>query len=213
MSAEIQPASAQSSKSHSQLELRDRIAERAPAVLKFVKEKPIVGWRLNSDRLEDIPKAIRERLGDADDTNYSQAYLVENRGTIIALQMDGETPDFYIIKKAAYETQYEEVDLVEALSEHAALAAWVKMHPQLAAEFSAGSRAIVGARKTGVVDMMKVSDLGFEIQKPLVIQSPWGEQSKPAGQEGYLALDAASGKYYLVNQSNSGHPLSYVPAP
>ena len=213
MSAETPPASAQSPKPQSQTELQNRIAERAPHVLKFVKEKPIVGWKLTSDRFEDIPTAIRERLGDIDSTKYSRAYLAENKGTIIALQMDGDKPDFYIIKKAAYEAHYEEVDVTQTLQNNAALAAWVKAQPQLAEKFTASSGAVVGARKTVVVEMMKLSDLGFAIEKPLVIRSPWGEQSKPAGKEGYLAVDASSGEYYLVNQGGSGHPLSYVPAP
>lgn len=213
MSAEMQPATAQPSAPHSQKELQTRIAERGPAVLKFVKEKPIVGWKLTSSRFEDIPAEIRKHLGDVDDTKYSEAYLSENKDAIIALQMDGEKPDFYIIKKAAYETQYEEVDVTETLQKHATLAAWVRAQPQLAMKFSVESGAIVGVRKTAVVEMMKLSALGFATDKPMTIQSPWGTQTKPAGQDGYLAVDATSGEYYLVNQGSSGHPLNYVPAP
>ncbi len=213
MSAETPPALAQSPKPQSQIELQNRIVERAPHVLKFVKEKPIVGWKLTSDRIEDIPTAIRERLGDVDSTKYSRAYLAENKGTIIALQMDGEKPDFYIIKKAAYEAHYEEVDVTQTLQNHAALATWVKAQPQLAEKFTANSGAVVGARKTVVVEMMKLSDLGYSTDQLVTIQSPWGTQTKPAGQDGYLAVDATSGEYYLINQGSSGHPLNYVPAP
>ncbi len=213
MSSEMRPGSAQPSNPQSQGELRTRIAERGPEVLKFVKEKPIVGWKLTTSRFEDIPKAIRDHLGSVDSTTYSQAYLQENKGTIIALQMEDEKPDFYIIKKAAYEAHYEEVDLTQTLRKQGAVAAWLQAQPQLAAKLSAESGAIVGARKTVIVEMMKLSGLGFAIDRPVTIQSPWGTQTKPAGQDAYLAVDAASGEYYLINQARSGHPLSYVPAP
>lgn len=212
MSAGAPSASAQSAQVQTQAELQSRIAARKPAAQRFVKDKPLVGWVLKSDRFEDIPKAIREHLGDVDQTNYTQGYLKENQGTIIALQMDDDKPDFYIIKKVAFDADYSEVEAAVAFKRNPALVAWMQTEPELENMLKAGTDALVGARKSVRVEMFKLSALGYEVDKPVTIQSPWGKQSKPAGEEAYLALDRASGEYYLINQDDEGYPLSYVPA-
>ena len=170
-----------------------------------------MGWVLTGSRLEAIPDAIREHLGAVDSTKYSPAYLAENQGTIIALQMDGEKPDFYIIGKAVFETDYSTVDVATALEQNPELAAWIKTRPQMEKMLAAKDGALVGARKSVQVEMIKLSALGYGMDEAVTIQSPWGEQTKPAGQEAYLARDRASGEYYLVNQGEDGNPLSYAP--
>ncbi len=211
MSTDAQSASTQAAEVQTQTELQSRISAHKPAVQRFVKKKPLVGWVLQSSRLGDIPKAIREHLGDVDKTKYTQAYLEENKGTIIALQMDDDHPDFYIIKKAAFDADYAAVEVAVALRENPALRAWVETEPELATMLKAGTDAIVGAHKSVQVKMLKLSELGYALEAKITIQSPWGQQSKPAGEEAYLAQDRSSGQYYLVNQDDKGHPLSYVP--
>ncbi|MCP5084475.1 MAG: hypothetical protein GY948_22525 [Alphaproteobacteria bacterium] len=211
LSAGAQSASAQTAQVQTQAELQTRIAAHKPATHRFVKDKPLVGWVLKSSRFEDIPQAIREHLGDVDKTKYTQDYLEENQGTIIALQMDDDKPDFYIIKKVAFDADYSEVEVAAALGRNPALIDWMKTEPELAKILKTGPDAIVGARKSVQVEMLKLSALGYALERPVTIQSPWGEQSKPAGEEAYLAPDRASGQYYLINQGDKGHPLSYVP--
>ncbi|NNF77543.1 MAG: hypothetical protein HKN05_05895, partial [Rhizobiales bacterium] len=157
------------------------------------------------------PQAIREHLGDVDKTNYTQDYLEENQGTIIALQMNDDKPDFYIIKKVAFDADYSEVEVAEALAQNPALVAWMKTEPELAKVLKSGADAMVGAHKSVQVEMLKLSALGYALETPVTIQSPWGEQSKPPGEEAYLAKDRASGQYYLINQGDKGYPLSYAP--
>lgn len=211
MSAGAQSTSAQTAKVQTQTELQSRVAAHKPATWRFVKERPLVGWALKSSRIADIPQAIREHLGDVDKTKYTQAYLEENKGTIVALQMDGDKPDFYIIKKAAFDVDYSEVEVAVALRRNPALVAWLETEPELAKMLKAGADAIVGAHKSVQVEMLKLSALGYGLEATVTIQSPWGQQSKPAGEEAYLAQDRASGQYYLINQDDKGYPLSYVP--
>ena len=213
LSADAPAAKAQAADVQSQAELQSRVAKHKPAAQRFVKKKPVVGWLLTSDQIDDIPAAIRAKLGDVDKTKYDQAYLAENKGSIIALQMDGDKPDFYIIGKSTYETKYEPVEAAAALKQNPALAAWLAAQPELSDKVASAKDAIVGARKSKRVEMIRLSALGYKPAMPVTIQSPWGEQSKPAGQDAYLASDDSSGQYYLINQDESGNPLSYEPAP
>lgn len=211
MNADVQSSSPQTATVQSQSELKSRIAERVPRFVDYVKEKPLVGWTLKRSDLDDVPEVVRTQLGAVDSTKYSPSFLADNRGTIIALQMDGSKPDFYIIRKAAFDTQYEEVELEQALQKNPALTAWVKAQPGLAEDFEAHKDMLQGAHKAMPVKMIKLSDLGYSIDQPVTIQSPWGGQTKPAGEDAYLALDVLSNDYYLVNQGDEGNPLSYVP--
>ncbi len=212
LSAEGPAALAQSAGVQTQAELQSRIAQHKPATQRFVKARPVVGWVLTGERIEDVPQSIRSALGDVDQTKYDRAYLAKNKGSIIALQMDGDTPDFYIIGKTTFETTYEPVAREDALKQNPALTDWLAAQPELSKKVAAEKDAIVGARKSKRVEMMKLSALGYKPAMPVTIQSPWGEQSKPAGQDAYLAHDGSSGQYYLINQDENGNPLSYEPA-
>lgn len=211
MCADVQSSSAQIVEVQSQSELKRRVASRAPQVMEYVKEKPLVGWCLPTGKLEDVPEAIRAQLGGADNTTYSSSFLARNKGTIIALQMDAAKPDFYIINKAAYLAHYEKLGADEALRENPALVSWISAQPGLSAAFEAQKHMLQGARKADPVKMMKLSDLGYTVDQSVTIQSPWGEQTKPAGKEGFLAQDVTSAEYYLINQNDAGNPLNYVP--
>ena len=90
----VRPAIAQASEVQSQAELQSRIDANHPGKTGFVKDCPILGWSIKTNQFEDIPEAIRVHLGEVDQTKYTEEYLAENIGSIVALQMNGDEPDF-----------------------------------------------------------------------------------------------------------------------
>ena len=58
--------------------------------------------------------------------------------------------------------------------------------------------------------MIKMSEIGYPIEAEVRIQSPWGEQTKPAVKEAYLVFDEGQNQYYMVNTDDHGNPISYV---
>ncbi|MFH1505476.1 MAG: phosphotransferase, partial [archaeon] len=59
----------------SQENLRSRITYHVPQEHGFVKDAPIMAYRITSDRFEDIPEEIRRHIGAVDRTKYTQEYL------------------------------------------------------------------------------------------------------------------------------------------
>jgi hypothetical protein len=69
-------------------------------VYSFVKDLPILAYRIASAKFSDIPVSIGSVLGAVDSTKYTEEYLSQNIGSVIALQMNGDKPDFYVIGKS-----------------------------------------------------------------------------------------------------------------
>ena len=208
-----QKAFSQDAKVRTQAELQQRISERSPAMPAFVKDLPILGWTLASDQIEDLPKWIRDELGSVDQTGYTSEYLAKQVGSIVALQMTGSGPDFYVIGKDVFDSKYEVVPVEEVIAKNAKLMGRLENVPDVMELLEARDASLVGALKTVPVDMIRFSDIGYDIEEAITIQAPWGEQTKPSGQGGFLVFDATENQYYLVNQGEDGNPLSYIPAP
>lgn len=208
----IAPAVAQAQDVQSETMIAERISQNNPTAEAYIKDRPILGWTLTSDRFEDIPDAIRDSLGSVDSTGYDQSYLAENKGSIIALQFRKDGPDFYIIGKSTFEETYELVPLDEVAAKNSRLIERLDLAPEVKTMFEEQTEGMVGALKTTPVDMLRTSDLGYAIENALTIQAPWGEQTKPEGADAFLVWDSGENQYYMVNADADGLPSSYVPA-
>lgn len=71
----------------SQEELTARVEKHAPSKELYIKDRPILGWKITGDKLADLPEAIRGPLGSVDSTSYDDAYIAKNVGSVVALQM------------------------------------------------------------------------------------------------------------------------------
>ena len=205
------PAFAQSDEVQTQSMIAERVSQHNPAAEAYVKDLPILGWKLTSDQFEDIPDAIRSNLGSVDDTGYDQAYLAQNTGSIIALQFNKEGPDFYIIGKDTFDEKYELVPLEDIAAKNTRLIERLDLAPEVKAMFEDQTQGMVGALKTTPVEMLRVSALGYATDDALTIQAPWGEQTKPEGADAFLVWDSGENQYYIVNADSDGLPSSYVP--
>ena len=192
--------------------LKAAVAAHAPAKTAFIKDQPILAWTLSSDRVEDLPEAIRDALGDVDQTGYAPEYLARNIGSVIALQMEDDGPDFYVIGKSTFESDYATVPVEEVAEKNARLVERLDMLPEVKALFEARDPSMTAVRKTTEVEMIRMSDIGLSTDREITIASLWGEQSKPAGQDGFLVHTEERDQYYLVNEGDDGLPLSYVPS-
>ncbi|MFH1505477.1 MAG: hypothetical protein ABIE94_00630, partial [archaeon] len=191
--------------------LRGRITYHEARTYGFVKDAPIMAYRITSDRFEDIPEEIRRHIGAVDRTKYTQEYLRQNIGSVIALQMDGDKPDFYIIGKDTFDKKYRLVASAEVGQKNAKLMGRLEGVDGMKALVASGNANIVGVLKTVPVPMIRMSEIGYDTAEEVVIQSPWGEQTKPAGQDAFLVFDEGQDMYYMVNSDAEGNPLSYVP--
>ncbi len=205
------PALAQAGDVQTQAMIAERVAQHSPTAEAYIKDRPILGWQLTSDRFDDIPVAIRDNLGTVDATGYDQAYLTENAGSIIALQFSKDGPDFYIIGKDTFDDAYELVPLDDVAAKNARLIERLDLAPEVKAMFQDQAPGLVGALKTTPVEMLRLSDLGYVTDDALTIQAPWGEQTKPEGADAFLVWDKGEGQYYMVNADADGLPSSYVP--
>ncbi|WP_298855424.1 hypothetical protein [uncultured Ruegeria sp.] len=192
--------------------LTSRVAEHSPQKEIYIKDRPILGWSLTSDSLEDIPAPIREALGSVDATGYDANYLAENKGSIVALQMRKDGTDFYIIGKETFDSKYELVALDEVAEKNRRLVERLSMAPEVQAMFNQRAAGLVGALKTTPVEMIRISGLGYDLNQELTIQAPWGTQTKPANEDAFLVWDSGENQYYMVNASADGNPSSYIPA-
>lgn len=196
----------------SQAELTTRVEANAPTKELYIKDRPILGWKITSDKLADLPEAIQSALGSVDSTSYDDAYIAKNVGSIVALQMSKTGPDFYVIGKETYTSKYEPVALSEVAAKNGRLVKRLEMAPAVKALFDAKDKGLTGALKTVPVEMVRLSALGYATSEEVTIQSPWGTQTKPADQDGFLVFDSGESQYYMVNQGEDGNPASYVPA-
>jgi hypothetical protein len=189
--------------------LKQVVDEMKPPKHIFIKDQPILTWQITSS-FADIPAEIRAFLGSVDNTVYTEEYLEKNIGSAIALQIS-DKPDFYIIGKATFDSKYTIVPFDDVLSKNGKYVGKLK---------SAGLASLIDGRSSGLrvalkvapVEMVKMSQLGLPVTDEIVIESPWGEQSKPAGRDAYLPFDASNNKYYMVNTGDDGLPLGYIPA-
>ncbi len=186
-------------------------SEKQPMQYRFIKDAPVLGYRIISNRFEDIPQAIVKHLGEVDQTKYTQDYLQQNIGSVFSLQMNGDKPDFYPIGRATFETKYRSVERVQVSQKNPKYLGKLNQHiPEL---LQGNDPNLIAVLKIVPVSMIRMSDLGYEINAKVVIESPWGQQTKPAGQDAYLVFDESKQQFYMVNSDANGLPLSYIHAP
>jgi hypothetical protein len=187
-----------------------------PRKKSFIKDTPVLGYRIETDDFNDFPEEIRKHIGAEDQTKYTPEYLRKNKGSVIALQMNKDKPDFYLIGKDTYlgneqqAAKYKNVPLDEVTWRNSAY--FEKLKGQIPGTIESSDSKLVGILKTTPTEMVKMSDLGFPIGVESKIESPWGDtQTKPAGKDAYLVFDEGKQKYYMVNTGEDGLPLSYIP--
>ena len=79
--------------------------------------------------------------------------------------------------------------------------------PDVLALLEQRDASLVGALKSVPVEMIRFSNIGYNTIDQVIIQSPWGEQTKPVSQDGFLVFDSSENQYYMVNQSENGDPI------
>ena len=84
-------------------------------------------------------------------------------------------------------------------------------HPGVRALLSDRKPPLTGALKVEPTTMIRMSALGCAVKTEVTIQSPWGGQTKPAGQDAFLVFDDTQKQYYLVNVDDKGLPIGYLP--
>jgi len=176
----------------------------------FIKDAPVFGYRITSGRFEDIPLTIRQHLGAVDQTKYTPEYLEQNIGSVFALQMNGDKADFYVIGKATFDAKYAAVSAEQVAQKNGKYLG--KLAQQVPELFAIADANLVAVLKMTPVPMVRMSDMGYALESKVTIESPWGEQTKPAGQDAFLVFDESKQQFYMVNVGADGLPLSYVPA-
>lgn len=177
----------------------------------WIKDAPVLGYRITSKRFEDIPAAIRKHIGAVDATKYTESYLEQNIGSMFALQVkDNGSADFYVIDKAFFEIKYVPTALSEVQKKNTKVFNKVMA---LMPDMNVNDPNLVGGLKKAPVKMYSLAQLGFPVGTPLAIQSPWGTQVRTPGQDAKITWDAANNMYYMINlEPTTQYPISYVPS-
>lgn len=186
------------------------IKKHSPETLKYVKDRPVVGYVLTVASFDRLPQVIQKYLGGTDSTKYTNEYIKANRASIVALQMNGDKPDFYIIDRNVFVQKYKSVPVAEVAVKNAKLWKALGAHPEVSTLLS--DKKLTGALKVEPTAMIRMSALGYAVKTEVTIQSPWGGQTKPAGQEAFLVFDDTQNQYYMVNIDAKGLPIGYLPA-
>jgi len=184
--------------------INDQMTQYNPSKTNFTK-KPVMGYRITSDRFEDIPLAIRQHLGAVDQSKYTPEYLRENIGSVILLQMKDDQPDFFVPPKASL-SNYKEIGIDQVNAGNSDLIGHLTRLNVMQIS------GLVGMVTTEVVGMVKMSDIGYNIDDQVVIETPWGDQTKPAGKDAYLRWTDSLKQYTMVNSENGSNPINWVPA-
>ena len=178
-------------------------------IYRFIKNAPVFAYSITSSVMEDIPCTIRGYIGDVDKANYDTDYLLNSVGGVVILQMNGASPDFYIIQKVSFESKYMIVDAKDVpIRSETMYNNLIKIDGMPA--ILADNKNVIAALKTAPVEMAKLSDIGYPITEAITIQSPWGLQTKPAGNDAYLIFDAGVSMHYMVNSAMDGNPICYT---
>lgn len=185
-------------------------AKKAP-LLSFVKDVPSLAYRITSKSWKDIPIEIRQRLGWMDQTKYPENFLEDKVGSVIMLQMNGDQPDFYILAKEVFDQKYRVVERGAVVAKNSKYL--TRVTPHLGLGTATTDAKLIAVQNMSTTPMTRMSDLGYPVDQEVTIESAWGAQTKPAGQDAFIVHDTTNGKYYMVNvDTSTGLPASYVPA-
>ena len=184
--------------------INDLMAHHKPQKSKFTK-KPVMGYRITSPRIEDIPEAIRQNLNAAGRRKYIENYLRDNIGSVILLQMQDDNPDFFVLPKTSLEN-YKEVSLKQVQAGNSDL---ISHLTRLNVMQISG---LVGMASTEVVEMVQMSDIGYSIEDEVIIKNPFGDQTKPKGKNAFLRWTTSLDQYTMVNSENGRDPINWIHA-
>lgn len=176
----------------------------------FIKNMPIFAYKIKSNDANDIPEVLLKNLGKVDNTTYSDNYFKNNIGGAIALQFNGSEFDFYVISKDKFIENYTQINLSDVMEKNKKLTNLLLLS-KISYLFTENNINIVGALKKEPVSMIKMSEVGFDIKDKIVIESPWEEQTKPAGKDAYLVYELDKKAYYMINVGEDNFPIGYVP--
>ncbi|MCL2143967.1 MAG: hypothetical protein FWH43_00510 [Endomicrobia bacterium] len=168
-----------------------------------------------------IPAFVAERLGLADNTEYSAKDFIV--GGVIAAQPYGNRIETYIPTEKALKTKYQND---KRLTDSASITDRVTSSERFAIVLSKDENSdiirqlIQEGKIQGILPqasvttrMIKTSELGYPVDTELIIHSPLGDtQTKKAGVDAYIVIeDMGNGKfqYYMVQEDN-GLPVNYI---
>ncbi|MGY3804732.1 hypothetical protein ACWNT8_11750 [Pigmentibacter ruber] len=176
----------------------------------FIKNMPIYAYKITNNDINNIPEIILKNLGRIDNTTYSTDYFKKNIGSVIALQLRDNEFDFYIIDKEKFNELYIQISIHDVMEKNKKLTNGL-INSKIGYFFSDNNSNLVGILKIEPVNMIKMSEVGFNIKEEITIESPWNEQTKPAGMDAYLVYESDKKSYYMVNTEESGLPIGYMP--
>ncbi|WGL60046.1 hypothetical protein QEJ31_00315 [Pigmentibacter sp. JX0631] len=180
------------------------------SVHQFIKNLPIYAYKLTTGVESEIPEVILKNIGKIDNTQYSSDYFKKNIGSAVALQLRGSEFDFYVIDKDKFNNLYRQVSIPDVMEKNIKLTNFL-LHSKIGYIFSENNANLVGIIKLDPVNMIKMSEVGFSIKDEITIESPWEEQTKPAGIDAYLVYESDKKAYYMVNVEENGLPIGYIP--
>lgn len=214
LSTPRQIVTAQELKKRIEIATIEILGTQAVTTRAYIKDVPVIGWKIASPRVMDLPAAIQAHLGRIDATSYGDD-ISQYVGSYIMLQStrrDGQLLyDFYPVGKNTFVSSYQEVPVTSVEQKNPKLVADLNADPAIAALIAGPNQHLSGLLKTTQVEMYRASDIGFSIDQPLEIESPWGTQTKPKGRDAFLVWEAKRSMYYMVNADDQGLPISYMP--
>ncbi|MEK6775131.1 MAG: hypothetical protein AABY64_14415 [Bdellovibrionota bacterium] len=196
----------------SQSAIVNAVAFSHPTIQSFIKDAPVYFYVIQSARIEDLPKTIYENLGALDKAKYTPEYLASRiqPGNVVALQVSKGALDLYPISKETFNSKYKVVSATNVIEKNK------KLHQELVdsnlGNFITAGVNIIGGLKVEPVKMILMSELGFSIKDCVTIESPYGQQTKPADHDAYLAFHEGRQQYYMINADNNGLPTAYIKA-
>lgn len=195
----------------SQEDMKALTAPKAKFLKTYEKQAIAVIKYKDADKLAD---SVKQHLGGVDNAKYKKPLSDDHwKKGAIAIQFDGDTPDFYPIDGGTYSEQYNKITKEILGKKNKAL------HDKL-------SDAILGDKTSNSweylqkkpVSMYQLSDLGkvackatISKQDVIRIEEPWGTQDKKKGVHAFLVEETKGGEksFYMVNGDGRDLPIAY----
>ncbi len=185
------------------------------------RKVPVLAFRIPTDPLNEIPRAVLVSLGFLDnvlsnESDQAKLDYLRGRQYIILnfVSKDGQwIPDFYPISAESYAgAAYSEISFAQLQAGNPTL------HREVIASGmfeSAAQVELIAIQKAEVTEMVSTASLGYQNENALHVigglKNPDDIQTKPAGAAGYISLNSRGG-VFLINSEDNGNPAGYLPA-
>lgn len=167
---------------------------------------PLIGLRINSAELADIPEILRINLGSVDKKDYTRTDFSRYLNGAVLMQLtEKEQPDFYPVEAEVLAENYQcmPCDFTDPTIN------------KLQQQFPEAIRAIFDDRDLTFIKLEKkkteifeLSTLGWPVTDEVRLKNAdGGIQIKPAGREGFVACNRKG--CYLINADERGFPCGY----